>query len=60
MTETPENPDPISTPLPETDIGDDREAIPGVGPTAAGEEPPEPDGRSDTGGPDTQLSPNKD
>ena len=60
MTQTPQNPEPESAPLPEGDIGDDRESIPGAGPVSAGDEPPEPDAQSDTGGPDTQLSPNKD
>ena len=60
MTETPQNPEPESTPLPDTDIGESRQSIPGVGPTAAGDQPPEPDAHEDTGGPDTQLSPDKD
>ena len=60
MSETPLNPKPGRTAMPDTDIGDDEGAIPGVGPTDAGEEPPEPDADEDTGGPDSQLSPNKD
>ena len=59
MTETPQNPDPDSAPLPAEDIGDDRGAIPGVGPTTPGEVPPEGAG-DETGGPDVQLAPDKD
>ncbi len=57
MTETPE---PDSSALPEQDIGDDTESIPGAGPVSAGDAPPEPDAQTDTGGPDSQLAPNKD
>ncbi len=58
MSQTPQDPDPELTSLPETDIGDDREAVPGVGPTSAGEVGGASTG-DDTGGPDTQLAPDK-
>ncbi len=58
MSQTPQDPSPESTPLPDTDIGDDRGAAPGTGPVA--DDLPTEGAGDETGGPDTQLSPNKD
>ena len=59
MSETPQNPSPESAALPDQDIGDDRESIPGTGPVAAGDVPPEPDAQSDTSGPDSHCRPTR-
>ena len=60
MTTNPQNPDPARTPLPEEDIGEKEESIPGQETGDTTEQPPEPRPGESTGGIDTQLSPTKD